>query len=393
MQRGEGGFESENTDPYVLFDVDEYRKDRYEKSVKNARFILEKLLCIDVIEPFSGDWKVYHYADGLSNRLEKTNIIPQRIKSSGGLYTRKPKYEILRPHGQTARWQDVGKVVNGVKHGNIIFNFELGSSPIQYSSTEEIPNSISFNKEERHAALYSTINQQSDLRRNPDEERLYLQFSNQYPKNVIWEINYPLGYIPKNPRILVTDEDGNIDFNEQKYCRKNFHYSKERNSSILNLDYPIRHYEYSVVWDLESEKELIEKELTPLNLLNANKIKKYLLSLTPKDSNEGSVGEWLQQLHKELIQLKNLGFRERHKDIPLEISISTFDEDVQKIRYVAFFCPKCGDLVGSTIWNHMTAIGHPISGWAYKKKQSLITLAHDKVGSEFVDYLRASKLC
>ena len=37
----------------------------------------------------------------------------------------------------------------------------------------------------------------------------------------------------------------------------------------------------------------------------------------------------------------------------------------------------------------MTAIGHPISGWAYKKKQSLITLAHDKVGSEFVDYLRA----
>jgi hypothetical protein len=122
--------------------------------------------------------------------------------------------------------------------------------------------------------------------------------------------------------------------------------------------------------------------------LNIQKIKDYFLPVSVQNIIQSSAIEWLSSFHKNLMSSKQFLIEDNNKEMPIELSISVFDVEAQALKYVAFYCPKCGDLQEASIWGENTLIGHPTTGFAYKRKQFQIQLNPTGNDSEFSKFLR-----
>lgn len=76
------------------------------------------------------------------------------------------------------------------------------------------------------------------------------------------------------------------------------------------------------------------------------------------------------------------------EDKRFELSISIYDPDKYKLKYVAFYCPECNDPLKNPIWQWQTAVGHPISGVVFKRKCAELTPKPFGPDRGFEKYLR-----
>lgn len=372
---GERSYSPINQLPIVLFNEDEVRSFQYQKYSKDVVTRANKIIIRDVIHPNSGDLDHYVYLKNLSTN---NNILTKRdsyFNSSSGLFTEIPKYNVLYPKDMTIEWKPKGSPKDSKHVGKVTYDPPLDKdSSILAECLMKIPNSHSYTIEEREAAIETSL-LKDKKEETPNEEILYWEFSHCAPEELIWQVQFPVNIKPQNLRIRITDEHNKEDTAEQKYCRKRFHFLESINQSVLSICYPKIDRYYSLIWNLSEEDELLNRNLSDYQIIKSNNIKSNLLLLKPEDSITGDVKSFLKDLYD---KIKNTKVFKVDEDVPLELSISLFDKDKKKLRYVAFFCPKCSDVKSSSIWKWETPIGHPITGLAYKRKQIIFKLYKNK---------------
>jgi UDP-2,3-diacylglucosamine pyrophosphatase LpxH len=410
VKEGAGGYYT-SPDSTEVFDKQEIRLNRFEILKNSASWTTKKSIFSDKISTRSGDWTRYN----LNKKLIPSQGTGEKIKSeitcASGLFTIRPKMRIANSQDIYADWKSEEQEDPNIQKGAFILDPETNEErSIDAEILIEIPNAVSFTKEQRKGFI-EKIKMPGKKALTDKEDRIFWEFTNILPERLVWIIEFPDDFRPKNIRVRVTDLEGRIDKAEQEYCRKNFHYLWEGNKALMSIDYLIPERYYGIVWNLESERVNKKRSLSPKELNEFECIRKYLLNLKKKDSLKNKkFGKLLNKIYGEITNCEILSWEDvkkdkkelkqqnkeegeqqnkqkeeqkdekkdkrnekrknKYKGVPLEIAISAFDEENSKIKYVGFYCPKCADQIKSCIWKHSTGIGHPITGYVFKSKEA-----------------------
>jgi hypothetical protein len=339
----------------------------------------------DYISSKNGDFIRKIYLKEWAPISDEENTIKSEIKSSSGLFVKIPEIEITQSNGYTANWTPIGQPIDGLQEGEITIEPTfLKEKPLNAEITIEIPNAISFTKEER--ASFTT----------DKFERIFRRFDHISAEKVIWNIFFPSDYVFSKPRLTVLNENFESVAYEKVETDRNLCFSKTQKSISTFIEKPGPAYTYQISWDLPSKAEEIRKRYhhSPETISDIDSIKEYLNSLTADDSTNGgadnstngSIADFLKCIYETITNMEVLNGK--FKGEPLEIALSFYNDEVQALQYAAFWCPQCVNIQNSCIWNHKTSVGHPINGLVFKSKD-VCFLNFDKAEREiFETYIR-----
>ena len=356
IRRGEGTYEDESKNPLELFDCEEARFLCFQDSKSQTPTIAKRLICTYKILKDTGNLEGHTVIESWVSNLEPLyKKIDAQFKSKSGMFTKYPKYNAIHPSDQKIEWKPLGSPdTNGLQKGVIIFAPPLNKVPIIAESTLEVPNAFFFTKEDRLEVTGG----------HSERESVSRELKNYTAEQLILHVQFPSEFTPVNPRVEVTDLNGNLQFDEMRYCQKRFNYSKTINSAILLIYYPLFKRSYNIVWDLPSESEMKIEGISKSELAKATEIKNSLIKLKPIDSDTGKIRNCLENIYKEIINT-NFLFSGK-KDDYLEVCIVVYNKSIGKLQYVAYFCPKIKKLSDSDIWNLRMIKGQPVSGLAFR---------------------------
>lgn len=350
-------------DSITIFNEREARHNRFEASKRLALTSSKKTIFSDAISADWGTWTRHILnEEWVPTRTSTKKKIHTEIRSRSGLFTEIPQIEVTSSETYNAEWEPDGKPDKGRQKGVYSFNQRpmSKSDPINAEIKIEIPNAVSFTKEQRLG-----------FTKNEKEEKIGWDFSNVLPEHLVWRIKFPVNLPPIKPTVRVMDDSKEIDESEQLYCLNNFNYLKKSNELLLDIEYPLPNKEYAIIWNLPTEGDLREETMVSAKMINDfETIREFLLGLKKEDSlDNGIIGKWFNEISNEIVDLKFV--KTKYKNIALEISLAVLDEKKNEIRYVGFSCPKCEDQMNSSIWKQNTAIGHLIPGYVYKSKRAV----------------------
>jgi len=365
VRRGEGTYEDESKEPLELFDYEEARFLCFQDSKSQTPTIAKRLIYTYKIlkDKDKGNLEGHTLIESwVSNQELQCEKIDAELRSMSGMFNEPPKYNVILPiHGQKIEWKPQGSPdTNGLQRGVIIFDPPLNKEPIIAESTIEVPNAFFFTKEDRSEVTGG----------RSERESVSQELKNYTAEQLTFHVQFPSEFTPGNPRVEVTDLNGNLQFDETRYCQKRFNYSKTINSAILSINFPLFQRSYNIVWDLPSESEMKIEGISQSELAKATEIKNRLIKLKPIDSDAGKIRNCLENIYKEIINA-NFLFSGK-KDDYLEVCIVVYNKSIGKLQYVAYFCPKIKKLSDSNIWNLQMIKGQPVSGLAFSGNETAI---------------------
>lgn len=361
VRRGEATYESEKAPPLILFNDEEARFLYFHDLKSRVSTIAKRVIYTCEISKDTGDLRSHTiFENWISNQEKPLEKIDAQIISESGMFTKPPKYTVTHPQfGQKIEWKPLGSPdTSGCQKAEIIFAPPLNKKPISAELIRNIPNAFFFTKEDRLAVTKT----------GSAKESVSVELKSYTAEQIIFQVQFPPGFIPKVPRVEVTDLHDNLQLEEQQYCQKQFNFSEMLNNAILPVDFPLSQRRYKIVWDLPSESYIKNKNISQSDLAKATEIKKNLLSLKPSDSDDGKIKFCLENIYNEIISTKYL-FSEENQGGYLEICIAAYDKSIGRLRYVAFFCPKINKSSSCSIWERKIIKGQQISGLALRRNE------------------------
>jgi hypothetical protein len=372
--RGEGAYESERQ-PFELISMDEGRGRHFQDILSIAPTVAKKIIHSSTISWPSGDFESLTLIDGWVAKQQPCNKLNMDMKSAGGLFRENPiTFNVIYPPNQKMRWQANGPPEDGLQRGFIVFEPPISIQPICTEIYTNIPNAFEFNKQDRKA-----------LSGDSEVESLGKNTNYILPEQLILNIQFPKEFIPINPRVIVKDLGENLQQKEVDYCYDRLNNFKLSNSLSLNVNYPDLMQNYVIQWDLPEQSEMIPKIETS-KIAKAEDIKKHLGSLQPGNSDEGSIRKSLENIYTEILKIQYL--KTDSEGEPLEICLIVYDEVLKRLRYAAYFCPRCPKLSESNVWNLRIASGQCAAGRAWKRKETALELYPRRISDIEAQYIR-----
>jgi len=378
IRRGEGTYEREGGSPFILFDSEEARLFRFQDLKSKAPSIAKRITFVCKISD-SGKIEEHIFFDNwVSNQDPLEQFDVQIVSSTGVFPDEPPKFTEIKPVSQQIECKLNGSPENGVQKAVIVFNPPLNKEPISAKLERNVPNAISFFKEDRLAAT----------ERTSDKEIVYRALKNYVAEQMTLIVQFPPGFKPINPQVWVKDSVGKLQSKERYYCQKYFCYSELLNCSFVRINYPLFQNEYGIIWDLPLESQIKATGISPSKLGKAEEIKKRLLSIASTEKGKDRIRDCLAKIFREIMQLKFLSTKDA--DNRLEVCVVAYDKSIGKLRYVAHFCRGGIRWSNSSILDWTIVNGQPVAGMAFKMNEVALMFFPIAPSAAASQYLRRS---
>ncbi|MFW9878568.1 MAG: metallophosphoesterase family protein [Candidatus Thorarchaeota archaeon] len=365
-----------NEKPFELFSFEESRLFKFRELKNSASCLAERLDRSCEIMPDSGELRSCLVVEGLISRKGPLRGYDRNIQSGTGVFSEKPKISNIQPKGQSIVWEPDGFAEDGIYKGKIKFHPEIGTNSVSFHKSINVPNAMCFVKEDSEAI------------KGPVEdfdEFVSHGFSKIAAKNLFFSVQFPPNFFPLQPRVSVTDLDGNTHVKEREYCQKRFHYSADRNRAYLFVDYPLFQHQYQIGWGLPSESD-VESNLEQEVLGRVTHLKDYFQSLLPDEHQKRKLNDCAEYIYQEIDRSQFIDTT--IEDRKLEICLLVFEEKTRQLRYVSHFCREFDESPDYIIFDERIVKGRPISGTAYKTKEGYAGFYVGGPSEGFKGYLR-----